>query len=150
MKSHYSTTSLWSESLKTVVYLFNRVPSKAVTKTPHELWTKKSPSIRQLHVLSCPAEARTYMPHEKKLDLRTARCLFARYSERYRGFRFYCPSTKNIKTNNAKFIEDIQNSGSQLHMNFTFEQEQIVTLMTTVQNDEVVILLQHENTVVPL
>ena len=29
--------SLWSEALKTVVYLLNRVPSKTVTKIPYEL-----------------------------------------------------------------------------------------------------------------
>ena len=29
--------SLWSEALKTVVYLLNRIPSKTVTKTPYEL-----------------------------------------------------------------------------------------------------------------
>lgn len=29
---------LWSETLKTAVYVLNRVPSKAVPKTPFELW----------------------------------------------------------------------------------------------------------------
>jgi hypothetical protein len=29
---------LWSEALKTVVYVLNRVPSKAIPKTPFELW----------------------------------------------------------------------------------------------------------------
>jgi len=48
------------------------------------------------------------------------------------------------------FNKKIQNSGSQLHNNFTFEEEQIVILITTVSNDEVVVLPQHENTVVPL
>ena len=42
--------SLWGEAVKTAIYILNRVPSKAVTKTPYELWTKKKPSIRHLHV----------------------------------------------------------------------------------------------------
>ena len=42
--------SLWGETVKTVVYILNRVPSKAVAKTPYELWTSKKPSIRHLHV----------------------------------------------------------------------------------------------------
>ena len=29
--------SLWSETLKKIVYLFNKVPSKTVTKIPYEL-----------------------------------------------------------------------------------------------------------------
>ncbi|RVW80762.1 Retrovirus-related Pol polyprotein from transposon TNT 1-94 [Vitis vinifera] len=53
------------------VYILNRVPSKAVAKTPYELWTSKKPSIRHLHVWGCPAEARPYKPNEKKLDSRT-------------------------------------------------------------------------------
>jgi len=94
--------SLWSEALKTVVYLFNRIPSKTVTKTPYKLWNRKSPSIRHLHIRGCPAEARPYILYKKKLDSRTVSCLFVGYSEMYKGFRFYCPSTWNIKTDNTK------------------------------------------------
>ena len=51
MISHSSLPELlWGEELKTVVYILNRVPSKAVAKTPYELWTRKKPSIRHLHV----------------------------------------------------------------------------------------------------
>ena len=57
---------------------------------------------------------------------------------------------KHNRDRYAKFIDDIQNSGSQLHKNFTFKEEQIVIHMTTVQNNEVVVSLQNENTVVPL
>lgn len=42
--------SLWSETLETVVYLWNRTSSKAVTKTPYKLWIGKKFSIRHLHV----------------------------------------------------------------------------------------------------
>ena len=31
--------SLWMEALKTAAYLLNRIPTKAVPKTPFELWT---------------------------------------------------------------------------------------------------------------
>ncbi|KAL6334824.1 hypothetical protein AAG906_021792 [Vitis piasezkii] len=62
--------SLWGEAVKTVVYNLNRVPSKAIAKTPYELWTSKKPSIRHLHIWGCPAEARPYKPNKKKLDFR--------------------------------------------------------------------------------
>ena len=42
--------SLWMYALKNVMYLLNRVPSKAVPKTPFELWTNRTPSIRHLNV----------------------------------------------------------------------------------------------------
>ena len=37
----YSTLpiNLWMEALKTAIYILNHVTSKAVPKTPHELWT---------------------------------------------------------------------------------------------------------------
>ena len=48
------------------------------------------------------------------------------------------------------FFKDIKNSGSQLYNDFTFEETHIVIPMITVPNDEVVVLLQNENTVIPL
>ena len=69
MISHSSLLeSLWEEALKTAVYILNKVPSKAVNKTPYELWTGKRPSIKHLYIWGCPAEARPYRPYERKLD----------------------------------------------------------------------------------
>ena len=65
--------SLWTYALKTAMYLQNRVPSKAVQKTPFELWTGRKPSVRHLHVWGCPAENRYNNPHEKKLDVNSGK-----------------------------------------------------------------------------
>ncbi|RDX77505.1 Copia protein, partial [Mucuna pruriens] len=44
MISHSSLSeSLWGEALKTIVYILNRVPTKAVNKIPYELWIGKRP-----------------------------------------------------------------------------------------------------------
>jgi hypothetical protein len=80
--------SLWIEALKTAIYLLNRVPSKAIPKTPFELWTGRKPSLRHLHVWICPAETRIYNPHEKKLDLKTISGYFIGYLEKPKGYRF--------------------------------------------------------------
>ncbi|PKU85930.1 Retrovirus-related Pol polyprotein from transposon TNT 1-94 [Dendrobium catenatum] len=97
MISHSSLPeSLWGEALKTAVYILNRVPSKAVTKTPYELWTGKKPSIRHFYVWGCPGEARPYKPNERKLESRTVSCYFVEYSERSRGFKFYDSSSKSF------------------------------------------------------
>ncbi|RVW20236.1 Retrovirus-related Pol polyprotein from transposon TNT 1-94 [Vitis vinifera] len=50
--------SLWSEAIKTSTYVLNRVPTKAVPKTPFELWKCWKPSLRHVHVWGCPAEER--------------------------------------------------------------------------------------------
>ena len=47
--------------------LLNRVTSKAAPKTPLELWTNRTPSIRHLHVWGCQGEIRAYNPQERKL-----------------------------------------------------------------------------------
>ena len=93
MISHSSLPEfLLGEALKTTMYILNRVPSKAVTKTPYELWTGKKPSIRHLHVWGCLAQARPYRPNEKKLDERTVSFYFVGYAECSRGFKFYNPT----------------------------------------------------------
>ena len=38
--------SLWTYALKTTMHLRNRVPSKAIQKTPFELWIGRKPSLR--------------------------------------------------------------------------------------------------------
>ena len=67
MISHSSLPeSLWGEALKTAVHILNRVPSKAVNKTPYELWFG---NLKNLRIWGCPAEARPYRPHELSWNL---------------------------------------------------------------------------------
>jgi hypothetical protein len=99
---------LWSEALKTIVYVLNRVSFKAVPKTPFELWNGWKPSLNHLHIWGCPAEVRVYNPNIKKLDPRTTSGHFIGYAVNSKGFRFYCPSnnTRIVESINAKFLED--------------------------------------------
>jgi len=106
--------SLWMYALKTVMYLLNRVPSKVVPKTPFELWTNMTPSIRHLHVWGCHTEIRIYNPQERKLDARTISGYFIGYPEKSKGYMFYRlnPSMRIVKTGNARCIENSEISGS--------------------------------------
>ena len=127
MISHSSLPeSLWGEALKTAVYILNRVPSKSIAKTPYELWTRKKPSIRHLHVWGCPSQARApYRPNEKKLDERTVSYYFAGYVKCSRGFKFYNPSIKSFyETGNARFFEDVEFGGEDNVRSVVFEEEQ--------------------------
>ena len=118
--------SLSGEALNTAAYILNRVPTKATAKTPYQLWTDKKPSLKQLHIWGCPAEARPYRPHEKKLDSRTVSCHFIGYSERSRGYKFYDPTTKSIfETGNARFFEDVEFDEGDKDRDFTFEEEYV-------------------------
>ncbi|RVW50232.1 Retrovirus-related Pol polyprotein from transposon TNT 1-94 [Vitis vinifera] len=98
---------LWTEALKTTVYILNRVPTKAVPKTPFELLKCWKPSLRHMRVWGCSSEVRIYNPQEKKLDPRTISGYFIGYAEKSKGYRFYCPShnTRIVESKNAKFLE---------------------------------------------
>ena len=105
--------SLWTEALKTAVYILNRVPTKAVSKTPFELFKGWKPSLQHMRIWGCPSEIRVYNPQEKKLDPRTISGYFVGYAERSKAYRFYCPSyhTKIVESRNAKFLENDLISG---------------------------------------
>ncbi|CAO2827720.1 unnamed protein product [Amaranthus hypochondriacus] len=105
--------SLWIEALKTSVYILNRVPTKAMSKTPFELFKGWKPSLKHMRVWGCPSEVRIYNPQEKKLDPRTISGYFIGYAEKSKGYRFYCPSlnTRIVESRNAKFLENDLISG---------------------------------------
>ena len=88
--------SLWGEALKNATYILNRVPTKATAKISYELWMGRKPSLKYLHIWGCLAEAMPYRPNETKLDSRMVSCYFIRYSERFKGYKFYDPMTKLI------------------------------------------------------
>ena len=116
---------LWGEALKTVIYLLNRVLTKATIKTPYELWMGRKPSLKHLHIWGCPAQARSYVPKERKLDSRTISCYFVGYSKKFWGFKFYDPSIRVcfFKTGNAHFFEDIEFDGGNKVRDTDFQEE---------------------------
>jgi len=70
--------------------------------------------LRHLHVWGCPAEARVFNPHEKKLDSKIISGYFNSYPDKSKGYRFYCSkhSTKIVETGDARFLENGAISGS--------------------------------------
>ena len=42
--------SFWGYALETAAFMLNRVPSKAVEKTPYEIWTGKRPNLSFLKI----------------------------------------------------------------------------------------------------
>ena len=134
--------SLWIEALKTAVYILNRVPTKAVSKTPFELWKGWKPSLQHMRVWGCPSEVRIYNPQEKKLDPRTISGYFIGYAERSKGYRFYCPShnTRFVESRNAKFLENYLISGSDRSQGIGSEKDHSDAQYATSSNGLIVIV----------
>ncbi|KAK8600813.1 hypothetical protein V6N12_050661 [Hibiscus sabdariffa] len=57
--------SLRGYALETNAFTLNRVPSKSVQKTPHEMWTGKSPNMSFMRIWGCKA----YVEHQMSTKL---------------------------------------------------------------------------------
>jgi len=128
------------------MYPLNRVPSKAIQKTPFELWTGRKPSLRHLHVWGCQAKIRVYNPHEKKLDARTISGYFIGYPEKSKGYRFYCltHSTRIVETGNARFIENGETSRSEALRNVEIKEVRVQVSLTSTSTSRIVVPLADE------
>ena len=107
---------LWTKALKTVADILNRVPTKAISKTPFELFKGWKPSLRHMRAWGCLFEVRIYNPQEKKMDPRTISGYFVGYAKKSKGYKFYCPhhSLRFVESRNAKFLENDLVGGSDL------------------------------------
>ena len=78
--------SYWRNALLIAAYILNCVPSKSVTSTPYELWTRRKPDLMHLRPWGFAAFDRdTSHPH-RKLGPRGKKCIFIRYSEHSKGY----------------------------------------------------------------
>ncbi|KAK8594308.1 hypothetical protein V6N13_126117 [Hibiscus sabdariffa] len=88
MMSHTDLpTSFWGYALETAAFTVNRVPSKSVQKTPHEMWTGRSPNMSFLRIWGCKA----YVKHQMstKLEPKSQKCTFVGYPKETKGYHFY-------------------------------------------------------------
>ncbi|GJV58374.1 zinc finger, CCHC-type containing protein [Tanacetum coccineum] len=87
----YSSLSegFWGEATLTACYLLNTVPNKRNKTTPYELWYKKRPNLSFLRVWGCRAVVRLPDPKRKTLSEKGIDCIFVRYVEHSKAYRFY-------------------------------------------------------------
>ncbi|KAK8685914.1 hypothetical protein V6N13_124946 [Hibiscus sabdariffa] len=66
MMSHTDLpTSFWGYALEIAAFTLNRVPSKSVQKTPHEMWTGRRPNMSFMKIWGCKA----YVKHQMSTKL---------------------------------------------------------------------------------
>ena len=103
----YSTLpiSFWRYALNTTIHLLNLVPSKYLPKTPMELWSRRKPRMRYLHVLGCPAHV--LKGKLDKLEPKSKVCLLIGYPKETRGYLFYSHNDNKVfVSTKAKFWEN--------------------------------------------
>ncbi|KZV36157.1 hypothetical protein F511_20289 [Dorcoceras hygrometricum] len=97
-------TSFWGYALETAVMLLNNVHTKAVDKTPYEIWMGKPPKYSFIRIWGCPAYVKQTVGD--KLDTRSILCYFIGYPRNSIGYYFYYPSeTKVFVSRIATFME---------------------------------------------
>ncbi|KAK8694752.1 hypothetical protein V6N13_072297 [Hibiscus sabdariffa] len=126
MMSHTDLpTSFWSYALETDAFTLNRVPSKSVQKTPHEMWNGKRPNMSFMKIWGCKA----YVKHQMstKLEPKSEKCTFVGYPKETKGYYFYNENNVFV-TRTGVFLEKefLMNSGKSRNIELKEVQQQQV------------------------
>ena len=96
--------SFWGYALEIAAFLLNIIPSKAVEKTPYELWIGKRHGLSFLKIWGC--EAYVKRQASNKLASKYAKCLFLGYPKETKGYYFYILSENKVfVARNGVFLE---------------------------------------------
>ena len=79
--------SFWGFCLETAAFTLNKVPSKLVEKTPHEMWTGKKPALSFLKIWGCDAFVKRLT--SDKLNAKLDKVVFVGYPRETLGYYFY-------------------------------------------------------------
>ena len=77
---------LWGYALDTTVFILNRVPSKAVIKTPYRIWTGRDAQVSFMRIWGCEAYVRRQV--SDKLGLKSDKCYLLDIPRKLRDITF--------------------------------------------------------------
>ena len=83
----HRTTNIFFNALELACYILNKVSSKSVSKTPHEMWIGCKPVLSHLRIWRCLAYVK-YLKTDK-FGPRSNKCLFVGYPKETKGYYFY-------------------------------------------------------------
>ena len=76
--------SFWGYCLETAAFTLNRVPSKSVDTTPHEMWSVNKPSLSFLKIWGCEAFVKRLQ--SDKLSPKSDKVIFVGYPRETLGY----------------------------------------------------------------
>lgn len=99
--------SFWGEAVNTANHIRNRCPSRKLNgKTPHELWTGRTPNIKYFREFGCEAYTRDRNPNKSKFDPRSKKGIFVGYANGSKAYRIWIPEDRKIDiARDVKFVE---------------------------------------------
>jgi hypothetical protein len=88
---------MWEEIAKTVNYIQNRLPTKALKlKTPEEMLSGTKPNLSHLRVIGCVAYCHIPDSKRQKFDPKAIPTFLLGYDEYNKAYRCYNPSPRKI------------------------------------------------------
>jgi hypothetical protein len=107
MKSMKISGRYWGEAVRHVVYLLNRLPTKAVLeKTPYEMWVGRRPHLGHLKVFGCIAHMKVPVPHLKKLADRSQKTVYLGVEEGSKAHKLYDPLQNKVMVSRDVVFEE--------------------------------------------
>jgi hypothetical protein len=97
LKSMNVPPQFWGEAVRTVVYILNRTPMRALNGvSPYELWHGCKPNVQHLRVFGCVAQVKKTGPGVNKLADRSSMMIFIGYEEGSKCYRVYDPIANKL------------------------------------------------------
>ena len=63
--------------------------------TPHDVWSRKKPSLQHLRVFGCDVYVHVPKENRSKMDNKDEKCIFIGYKDGVKGYKIWNPETKN-------------------------------------------------------
>lgn len=116
----------WAEAVDTACYLQNMLPSKAVGRTPFELWSGRKANVEHLHIFGCKGYAHIPKEKRRKLDDKAKPLTFVGYSTESKAYRMLDRTTNSITiSRDVRFIEYDLNNNEQTSSQDEQDQEEL-------------------------
>jgi dUTP pyrophosphatase len=87
----------WSWAILHALYLKNRLPHRAISKTPYEAYTGHRPNLKHLHIFGSPLTVRHPGRRPAKLDQHASQGIFLGYTATHKNVYYLDSGTKQIK-----------------------------------------------------
>ncbi|KAJ1704569.1 hypothetical protein LUZ63_004348 [Rhynchospora breviuscula] len=97
----------WDYIFESMVFIINRLPSTANDLSPFEQLFKIKPDYKFLHVLGCACYPLLRPYTHNKLEPRSEKCAFLRYSQTHKGYYCLHISSNKIYTSRHVVFDDL-------------------------------------------
>jgi len=104
--------ALWAELARTVTYLKNRSPTRALDKTPYEALFGKKPDLSHLIAVGTKAYVLTPKKKAKKMDFRSTEGIFIGYEGTHQ-YRVWDPTNNQVHVSrDVEFVSEAKKPAS--------------------------------------